>query len=44
VVLAIGVVCVASATFVIVDLNTPYGGFFGIRSSAMRDALTDMSR
>jgi hypothetical protein len=44
IVLAIGVVCVASVVFVIVDLNTPYGGLFGISSSAMRDALTDMSR
>ena len=44
IVLAIGVVCVASVVFVIVDLNAPYGGLFGISSSAMRDALTDMSR
>ena len=42
--LAISVVAVASVMFVIVDLNFPYGGIFGIKSSAMRDALADMSR
>jgi hypothetical protein len=30
--------------FVIVDLGTPYTGLFGIRSTAMRDALVHMSR
>jgi hypothetical protein len=44
VVLAIGVVCVASVMFVIVDLDEPYTGFFDIPSSAMRDALADMDR
>jgi hypothetical protein len=44
VVLAIGVVAVASVMFVIVDLMEPYTGFFGISSSSMRDALTDMNR
>jgi hypothetical protein len=44
IVLAIGVVSVASVMFVIVDLNLPYSGFFGIPSSAMRDALADMMR
>lgn len=28
--------------FVIVDLAVPYGGMFGIRSTAMRNALGDM--
>src|SRR5947208_1659436 len=32
IVLAIGVTCVSSVMFVIVDLDTPYGGFFGIPS------------
>lgn len=44
VVLAIGVVAVASVMFVIVDLDTPYGGVFGITSAAMREALADMGR
>lgn len=44
IVLAIGVVSIASVMFVIVDLNMPYGGIFGIRSTAMRAALADMSR
>jgi hypothetical protein len=44
IVLAIGVVCVASVMFVIVDLDEPYSGFFSIPSSAMRDALADMNR
>jgi hypothetical protein len=44
IVLAIGVVCVASVMFVIVDLDEPYSGFFNIPSLAMRDALTDMTR
>jgi hypothetical protein len=43
-VLAIGVTSVASVMFVIVDLNVPYTGFFGIPSVAMRDALADMIR
>ena len=44
IVLATGVVAVASVMFVIIDLNIPYGGMFGITSSAMREALADMSR
>lgn len=44
VVLATGVVAVASVMFVIIDLRIPYGGMFGITSSAMRDALADMNR
>ncbi len=44
VVLSIGVVAVASVMFVILDLDTPYGGVFGITSSAMREALADMIR
>jgi hypothetical protein len=43
VVLAIGVVSIASVMFVIVDLGMPYQGFFAISSSSMRDALADMS-
>lgn len=44
VVLTIGVVAVASVMFVIIDLHIPYGGMFGITSSAMREALADMTR
>lgn len=44
IVLGLGVVSVASVMFVIVDLGTPYQGVFGIPSTAMRDALVDMSR
>jgi len=44
IVLAIGVVSISSVMFVIVDLELPYRGLFGISSSAMREALADMSR
>ena len=43
-VLAIGVVCVSTAMFVVIDLHFPYGGVFGISSTPMRDALADMRR
>jgi hypothetical protein len=35
---------IASAVGVIADLNQPYGGAFGIRSTATRNALADMTR
>ncbi|WP_413988190.1 hypothetical protein ACMDCR_19435 [Labrys okinawensis] len=44
IVMGIGVTAVASAMFVIADLDLPYGGLFGIPSTAMRDALADMLR
>lgn len=44
VVLAIGVVSISSVMFVIVDLERPYSGLFGIPSASMRDALAAMSR
>jgi hypothetical protein len=44
IVLAVGVASIASVMFVIVALGTPYTGLFGIRSTAMRDALVHMSR
>jgi hypothetical protein len=44
VVLAIGVLSVSSIMFVIVDLGLPYEGVFHIPSTAMRNALADMSR
>ncbi|MFC0220306.1 hypothetical protein ACFFJ7_18130 [Pseudochelatococcus lubricantis] len=43
-VLAIGVLCVSTAMFVIIDLHFPYRGVFGISSTPMRDALADMLR
>lgn len=42
--LGIGVVAISSVMFAIVDLGIPYGGVFGITSTAMRDALADMNR
>lgn len=44
IVLALGVISVASVMFVILDLGRPYGGVFGITSAAMRGALADMKR
>lgn len=44
VVLAIGVVSISSVMFVIVDLEWPYSGLFGIPSDSMRNALAAMSR
>jgi hypothetical protein len=35
---------VASAVFVILDMDRPYEGLFGIPSSSMRNALADMMR
>lgn len=44
VVLVIGIVSISSVMFVIADLTSHYGGLFGIPSTAMRLALTAMSR
>ncbi len=38
----VAIVSVASVMFVILDLDLPYGGFFGISSVSMRHALADM--
>ena len=43
-VIAIGVISISSVMFVITDLERPYDGMFGIPSTAMRNALTDMLR
>jgi hypothetical protein len=43
--IAIVILCalsLSSVMFVIVDLSQPYGGFFGIASTSMRDALGTM--
>lgn len=37
-------VSVSSAIFVILDMDFPYGGLFGIPSDSMRNALADMMR
>lgn len=44
IVLAIGVVSISSVMFVIVDLEWPYSGLFGIPSASMRNVLAAMSR
>ena len=35
---------IAIAVFVILDMDEPYGGLFGVPSTAMRNALADMMR
>ena len=35
-------ICLTSAIFVILDMDLPYGGLFGISSQTMRDALSHM--
>jgi len=44
IVITIGVVSISSVMLVILDLERPYGGLFGIPSAAMRDVLADMTR
>ncbi|RYE33205.1 MAG: hypothetical protein EOP23_09510 [Hyphomicrobiales bacterium] len=44
IVLAIGIVSISTVMFVISDLETHYGGLFGISSASMRDALAGMAR
>ncbi|HUO54270.1 MAG TPA: hypothetical protein VMU18_06000 [Rhodoblastus sp.] len=43
-VIALGALSISVAVFVILDLDRPYGGLFGIPSTAMREALADMMR
>ena len=43
-VIGLCVLAIAIDVFVILDMDHPYGGFFGIPSTAMRDTLADMSR
>jgi len=42
--IGIGALAISTVIFVIADLDRPYGGLFGIPSTSMRNALTDMSR
>jgi len=43
-VIALSAVSITGAVFVILDLDLPYGGLFGIPSASMRNALADMMR
>ena len=43
IVIALSAVSITVAMFVILDLDMPYGGMFGIPSDAMRHALADMT-
>lgn len=42
--IALGAVSIASAIFVILDLDTPFDGFFQVSSAPMRHALAHLSR
>ena len=44
IVIALCAISVTSAIFVILDMDIPYGGLFGIPSTSMRNALADMMR
>jgi hypothetical protein len=44
IVIALSAVSITAAVFVILDMDLPYGGIFGIPSTSMRDALADMMR
>jgi len=44
IVIALCAISVTIAVFVILDMDDPYGGLFGIPSTSMRNALVDMMR
>ncbi len=44
IVIALCALSVTAAVFIILELDLPYGGWFGIPSSSMRNALADMLR
>ena len=44
VVIGLAIISISIAVFVILDLDEPYGGLFGIPSDSMRNALADMAR
>ncbi|MBV8568470.1 MAG: hypothetical protein JO273_23765 [Methylobacteriaceae bacterium] len=44
IVIGLCAVSVSSAIFVILDMDQPYGGLFGVSSESMRNALKDMLR
>ncbi len=43
-VILLSAISIAVAIFVILDMDLPYGGLFGIPSTSMRNALADMMR
>ena len=43
-VLALCALSITVAVFVILDMDEPYGGLFGVPSTSMRNALADMTR
>ena len=42
--IALGGVAIASAIYVIVDLDRPFGGIFSVSSQPLRDALTQLDK
>ena len=44
IVIGLCAISISTAVVVIVDLDQPYGGLFGVSSEAMRNALADMMR
>jgi len=44
IVIAVSAISITGTVFVILDLDRPYGGLFGIPSESMRNALVDMMR
>ncbi len=42
--IALGGLSIASAIFVILELDTPFGGLFTVSSQPMRDAVSLLSR
>jgi hypothetical protein len=44
IVISLSAISITGAVFVILDLDLPYGGLFGIPSESMRNALADMMR
>jgi hypothetical protein len=42
--ITLGGVAIASAIYVIVDLDRPFGGIFAVSSEPLRDALTQLGR
>jgi hypothetical protein len=43
-IVGLGALAIASAIFVILDMDTPFGGLFTVSSQPMRDALTELNR
>jgi hypothetical protein len=43
-IIVLSALSITSAVFVILDMDEPYGGLFGVPSTAMRNALDDMIR